>query len=129
MHSMDRKEEFSVEKFISRLQLKRHSLSDLILEISPQIYTNLRLAIELSKWPDGRLLNTDQKESCMQLMILYEADHVPEIDRVGFNLPVVCSKEVGTKGPEVLRILDRESERTGNPLLVKSESNPGEDVL
>jgi hypothetical protein len=124
MNNTDTKEDSSLDKFVDRLQLKRHSVSDLVSEISPQIYTNLRSAIELSKWPDGRLLNKDQKESCIKLVILYEAGHIPETERVGFNLPVGCSKGNDKKDTEVLRILDREN---GSSLSAESESNSEEN--
>jgi len=124
MNSTDTKQDPSLDKFVDRLQLKRHSVSDLVSEISPQIYTNLRSAIELSKWPDGRLLNKDQKESCIKLVILYEAGHIPETERVGFNLPVGCSKGNDKKDTEVLRILDREN---GSSLSAESESNSEEN--
>jgi hypothetical protein len=124
MNNTDTKEDSSLDKFVDRLQLKRHSVSDLVSEISPQIYTNLRSAIELSKWPDGRLLNKDQKESCIKLVILYEAGHIPETERVGFNLPVGCSKGNDKKDTEVLRILDREK---GSSLSAESESNSEEN--
>jgi len=124
MNNTDTKEDSSLDKFVNRLQLKRHSVSDLVSEISPQIYTNLRSAIELSKWPDGRLLNKDQKESCIKLVILYEAGHIPETERVGFNLPVGCSKGNDKKDTEVLRILDREK---GSSLSAESESNSEEN--
>ncbi|HIF73575.1 MAG TPA: DUF1315 family protein [Porticoccaceae bacterium] len=126
MNNTDTKEDSSLDEFVGRLQLKRHSVSDLVSEISPQIYTNLRSAIELSKWPDGRLLNKDQKESCIKLVILYEAGHIPETERVGFNLPVGCSKGSDKKDTEVLRILDRETDCS---LSAESESNSEENEL
>ena len=127
MNNTDTKEDSSLDKFVDRLQLKRHSVSDLVSEISPQIYTNLRSAIELSKWPDGRFLNKDQKESCIKLVILYEAGHIPETERVGFNLPMGCSKGNDKKDTEVLRILDREAGMTGSSLSAESESNSEEN--
>jgi uncharacterized protein YeaC (DUF1315 family) len=128
MHSTEINKEFSLDEFMSRLQLKKHSLSELVSAISPQIYSNLRLAIEIGKWPDGGLLNNNQKESCMQLVILYEADHIPEIERVGFNLPVGCSKENGTKGAEISQVSDRKPRAEGAPH-AESESNPKESEL
>lgn len=57
----------------------------LIASINPEIYRSLRQAVELGKWPDGRVLSVEQKEICMQAVIYYENQHnVPETERVGF---------------------------------------------
>lgn len=56
----------------------------LIDTITPDIYANLQRAIEIGKWPDGRTLNAEQRELCMQAIIAYEAKHVPESERTGF---------------------------------------------
>jgi hypothetical protein len=56
----------------------------LVNNITPDIYRNLKRAVELGKWPDGRLLSQQQKELCMEAVINYEHHHVAEIERVGF---------------------------------------------
>lgn len=56
----------------------------LINTITPDIYANLKGAIEIGKWPDGRSLTLEQRELCMQAIIAYEAQHVAETERTGF---------------------------------------------
>jgi uncharacterized protein len=56
----------------------------LIDEITPEIYRNLKRAIEIGKWPDGRALTSEQRELSMQALIAYEAQHVDECERSGF---------------------------------------------
>lgn len=56
----------------------------LIDTITPAIYVNLKRAIEIGKWPDGRVLTAEQRELCMQAVITYEAKHLPEAERTGF---------------------------------------------
>lgn len=56
----------------------------LINTITPDIYRSLKRAIELGKWPDGRVLSQQQKELCMEAVINYEHQHVAEKERVGF---------------------------------------------
>lgn len=56
----------------------------LINNITPDIYRSLKRAIELGKWPDGRVLTQQQKELCMEAVINYEHHHVAETERVGF---------------------------------------------
>ena len=53
--------------------------------IDPEIYDRFKLAVELGKWPDGRLLSKDQKEICLQAIMLYEAKQsVDDTERVGY---------------------------------------------
>lgn len=58
---------------------------ELIERLDPAVYQNLRRAIELGKWPDGRALSSEQRAICMEAVIYYENTHnLPEQDRVGF---------------------------------------------
>lgn len=58
---------------------------DAAKRISPEIYENFKQALELGKWPDGRALSKEQKEICLQTVMLYEAEHgVPDEQRVGY---------------------------------------------
>lgn len=56
----------------------------LLDNITPEICTALKRAIELGKWPDGRALSDEQKALCMEAVISFEHRHVPESERVGF---------------------------------------------
>ncbi len=76
---------------------QKESLAELIDEITPAIYDNLKTAVELGKWPDGKKLDSQQLENCMQAIILYEARNVPEQDRTGFALATSCSVSRSTK--------------------------------
>lgn len=61
------------------------TFEEIIQKIDPQIYKNLRTAIELGKWPDGRVLTREQKEISMQAVIYYEGKaDIPESERIGF---------------------------------------------
>ena len=48
------------------------SFLDAIRTITPEIYENLKLAVELGKWGDGRKLTPEQRELCLQAMIAWE---------------------------------------------------------
>ncbi len=56
----------------------------LIETITPEIYANLKMAIEIGKWPDGRSLSSEQRELCLQAVIAYELKNIPENERTGF---------------------------------------------
>lgn len=59
------------------------NLDQLLEEITPTVYDNLKTAVEIGRWDDGSKLSSEQLEHCMQAIILYEAEHVQEQDRTG----------------------------------------------
>lgn len=58
-------------------------IRQLINTINPEIYGNLKTAVELGKWPDGIKLTANQKESCLQAIIAYDISHNAESLRIG----------------------------------------------
>lgn len=57
---------------------------DMIGTITPEIYENLKRAIELGRWPDGKLLTKEQLEITMQAIIAYDHHNHNEEQRVGY---------------------------------------------
>ena len=55
-----------------------------IAAMTPDIHQRLRRAVELGKWPDGSSLSDEQKATCMEAVIAYEAANLPEQQRVGY---------------------------------------------
>ena len=41
----------------------------MIDSMTPEVFENLRRAVELGKWPDGQALNSQQRENAMQAII------------------------------------------------------------
>lgn len=63
---------------------------DAFLEkMTPAIHQGLRLALELGKWPSGRLMTEEERDASLQAVIVYEHEHLPESERVGF-MPAKC---------------------------------------
>lgn len=61
------------------------NVEQLIASMTPQIYKNMREAVELGRWGDGRAMTPEQKETCVEAMIRYEhLNNVPETERVGY---------------------------------------------
>ena len=56
----------------------------LISNITPEIYANLKRAVEIGKWPDGTVLTAEQRELSMQAVIGYDNKFNAEQDRVGY---------------------------------------------
>ncbi|MDQ8036536.1 MAG: DUF1315 family protein [Pedobacter sp.] len=60
------------------------TIEKMLLAMTPELVTAFRLAIEIGKWPDGRRLTPEQRETCMQAMIAWELKHLPEEQRTGY---------------------------------------------
>ena len=58
-------------------------LKQLLDSITPEVYESLKRAIELGKWPDGRVLGSGQKELCIQAVIAYD-QRKPAEQRTGY---------------------------------------------
>lgn len=61
------------------------TLEQLIQSLTPEVYENLKNAVETGRWPNGVTLQDDQRELCLEAILRYEVAHdVPEEERVGF---------------------------------------------
>ena len=61
------------------------TLDELIAALTPEIYENLKNSIATGRWPDGRKLENEQRELCMEAVIYYENMHdVPAEQRIGY---------------------------------------------
>ncbi|WP_312480580.1 YeaC family protein [Stutzerimonas nitrititolerans] len=69
------------------------SYIEAIENITPEIYENLKSAVELGKWGDGRKLTAEQKETCLAAMIAWEMQNLPEEQRTGY----MGGQECGSK--------------------------------
>lgn len=69
------------------------SFNETIANITPEIYANLKLAVEIGKWPDGRKLTLEQKELSLQALIAWEIKNLPEDQRIGYMGPQECSSK------------------------------------
>ncbi|OFC71855.1 YeaC family protein [Alteromonas confluentis] len=49
------------------------NIDALLSAMTPEVYTRLRQAVETGKWPDGTVLSEEQRESCMQAVLLYQS--------------------------------------------------------
>jgi uncharacterized protein YeaC (DUF1315 family) len=69
------------------------SFNEMIKNITPQIYQNLKLAVEIGKWPDGGKLTAEQRELTLQAMIAWEIQNLPEDERTGYMGPQECGSK------------------------------------
>lgn len=80
-------------------------LQQLLNAITPDIYQNLKRAVELGKWPDGNRLTAEQRELCMQAMIAYENKRLPPEQRSGYvpPKPSGCETDASLDAKEALK--------------------------
>ncbi|MDX2462904.1 MAG: DUF1315 family protein [Porticoccus sp.] len=69
----------------------------LIESITPEIYNNLKTAVEVGKWPDGSRLTPEQREHSIQAVIAYDVRHKAQEERVGYIPPKVSKEPCSTK--------------------------------
>ncbi|KAA6051062.1 MULTISPECIES: YeaC family protein [Erwiniaceae] len=50
-------------------------LNAMLEAMTPEIYARLATAVETGKWPDGVALTQEQREHCLQLVMLWQARH------------------------------------------------------
>jgi hypothetical protein len=60
------------------------SLHELIKIMNPEIHMNLKTAVELGRWANGDRLSLGQVENCLQAIIAYEQNCLPETERTGY---------------------------------------------
>ena len=60
---------------------------DLLNAITPEVYESLKRAVELGKWPDGRVLTAEQRQHSMEAVIAYEHKHLPPEQHTGYIPP------------------------------------------
>lgn len=51
--------------------------NQLATQMSKEVYQQLKNAVELGRWADGRLLNEQQKQISLQAILRYEIEHLP----------------------------------------------------
>lgn len=57
---------------------------ELLDALTADRYEVLKRSVELGKWPDGRLLNAEEKSTSLQLLIAYDRKHKPVEQRIGY---------------------------------------------
>ncbi len=60
------------------------TIDEILKAMTPEVHAGLRRAVEIGKWPDGRVLSDEQRALCMEAVIAYDARFLPEEQRVGY---------------------------------------------
>ncbi|MBP2166919.1 uncharacterized protein YeaC (DUF1315 family) [Erwinia toletana] len=66
-------------------------LNEIIAAMTPDVYQRLATAVEIGKWADGVALTPEQKENCLQLVLLWQAkyNHQPQHMSIGQDGQIV----------------------------------------
>ena len=56
----------------------KQELEAMLAAMTPEVYERLASAVETGKGPDGVALTQDQKDNCLQLVMLWQARHNDE---------------------------------------------------
>jgi uncharacterized protein YeaC (DUF1315 family) len=67
------KVEKTIQQIIPEEKELDMSIEQMIDNMTPEIYQRLVTAVELGKWPDGVALTAEQKENCLQLVMLWQS--------------------------------------------------------
>ena len=59
-------------------------VSQLPEALSPEVITRFKRAIETGRWPDGRAVSSQQRETCMEAVLVWEVRHLPTEERTGY---------------------------------------------
>ena len=53
--------------------------------LTPELISRFRQALELGRWPDGRVLTSEQKALLLESVLLAESEQgIPETERTGY---------------------------------------------
>ena len=92
------------------MNLNHDTFAAILAALNPDIVASFKRAIELGKWPDGRRLSDEQKETCMQAVLVWEMKYLPEEERTGYinkgkKEGEVCDDHVHSHDQEIEQII------------------------
>ncbi|MGB5324675.1 MAG: DUF1315 family protein [Pseudomonadales bacterium] len=82
------------------------------IALSPEQYASFRQAVETGKWPDGKPVESTQRELMLQAIILYETKNIPAENRSGY-VPDRCADATAA---------DKESATVADKIIASSRS-------
>ncbi|WP_394251686.1 YeaC family protein [Vibrio profundi] len=71
----------------------------LLSAMTPDVYERLNYAVETGKWPEGTPLSKEQRDSCMQAVMLYQSKHNVDAQ----HMTVAAGGEISFKSKSELK--------------------------
>lgn len=75
------------------------NIDALLAAMTPDVYARLRQAVETGKWPDGTVLSEEQRDSCMQAVLLYQS----KIEKSSEHMTINAQGEIVQKNKREFR--------------------------
>ena len=79
-------------------------LAEFLESMTPRVYQSLKQSLELGRWPNGEKMTREQRDASLQAVIVYEHQHLPASERVGY-MPQKC-KSAEKEEETILRFKD-----------------------
>ena len=84
----------------------------LLNAITPEVYERLVYAVETGRWPEGTPLSQEQRDSCMQAVMLYQSKHNTEAQHmtvaaggeISFKSKRELKKQFSGEEPDIVRV-------------------------
>ncbi|EGU38112.1 hypothetical protein VII00023_19289 [Vibrio ichthyoenteri ATCC 700023] len=90
----------------------------LVNAITPEAYQRLLFAVETGKWPEGTTLTQQQRDSCMQAVMLYQAKYNQEAQHmtvaqggeISFKSKAELKKQFHKQQADIVRVNPNDTE-------------------
>ena len=93
------------------------NVSDLLSNITPDIYKQLKRVVELGKWPTGEKISKEQSANCLQAIIAFEENNMLPENRTGY-IPPKKHSHCGSINGEIV-VGDKTIDDKAQPLTFK----------
>lgn len=80
------------------------SFQDTASKLSPDVIARMREAVELGRWPDGKPLTSEQKQTTLEAVMAWETVHLPPEERIGYMPRTDCSPTENSAEGDVVPI-------------------------
>jgi uncharacterized protein YeaC (DUF1315 family) len=74
-------------------------LHQLIEQLTPELYQRVRESVETGKWLDGEPLTTEQRDICLQAVMVYQS----RVEQSGEHMTVGADGEIVHKSRQELK--------------------------
>ncbi len=76
-------------------------VEQLVRAMSPEIYQRLMYAVETGRWPEGERLTQEQRDGCMQAVMLYQSRYNTDAE----HMSVAAGGQISMKSKQELKSL------------------------
>ncbi len=83
-------------------------VEQLVNAMSPEIYQRLMYAVETGRWPEGERLTQELRDSCMQVVMLYQSRFNTEAE----HMSVAVGGAISMKSKQELKALFSDDKET-----------------